>query len=324
MDEVFARLSEDPQSGQQDLAWYIADHLLSVRQIVKTNGDILDEITYDSFGNILSETNPAAGDRFKFTGREYDDLVDLYYYRARWYDPQLGKFLSEDPLGVVHPDSNKYRYIKNDPVNKTDPSGLEPTLNKYPSASDIAVEGGKATLEFVGGGATRMAGSAAGFVHGAIVNWVGANAEDAVRALCKRFTIRNFILSNPWIKIPPSGYVEYEINVEEIKLLKNILSKFIKHAREQQQNFSKRYKEAGIKIEVRVVAILAISFLGWDDKKCRRKYKWWINLYFVVKVWENGKLVGIDRIPVKVKDRKGWVIRPEGELEEQVAGGILR
>jgi hypothetical protein len=51
--------------------------------------EVLDEITYDSFGNVLSETNPSAGDRFRFTARELDAALSLYYYRARWYDPQL-------------------------------------------------------------------------------------------------------------------------------------------------------------------------------------------------------------------------------------------
>ena len=121
VDEVFARLADD--LGQLDLSWYVADRLGSVRQQVKTDGTVLNEINYDSFGNILTETNPAEGDRFKFTGREYDDLTDLYYYRARWYDANTGKFLSEDPLGFAAGDYNLSLYVGNDPINATDPSG---------------------------------------------------------------------------------------------------------------------------------------------------------------------------------------------------------
>jgi len=54
---------------------------------VDASGAVLVEITYDSFGGILSESNPAQGDRFKFTGREYSPELGIYYYRARWYDP---------------------------------------------------------------------------------------------------------------------------------------------------------------------------------------------------------------------------------------------
>jgi len=123
VDEVFARLADD--QGQLDLAWYIADRLGSVRQITKTDGTILDQIDYDSFGNILNETGPTQGDRFKFIGREYDDLTGLYYYRTRWYDAQTGKFISEDPLGFAAGDYNLSRYVENDPINKKDPSGLK-------------------------------------------------------------------------------------------------------------------------------------------------------------------------------------------------------
>jgi RHS repeat-associated protein len=60
--------------------------------------------------------------RFRWAGREYDQETGLYYLRARYYDPQLGKFLSEDPIGVEG-GINLYRYVGGDPVNRTDPSG---------------------------------------------------------------------------------------------------------------------------------------------------------------------------------------------------------
>ncbi len=108
----------------------------SVRQQVQTDGTILNEINYDSFGNVVTETNPAEGDRFKFTGREYDDLTALYDYRARWYDANTGKFLSEDPLGFAAGDYNLSRYVGNDPANLVDPSGTEVKLGPYSSWLD--------------------------------------------------------------------------------------------------------------------------------------------------------------------------------------------
>ena len=107
---------EDPQ-------WYLADRLGSVRQIVGASGAVLDEITYDSFGGILSETNPAQGDRFKFTCREYSPELGIYYYRARWYDPGSGRFISQDPIGFSAGDVNLYRYVGNGPGDSTDPEG---------------------------------------------------------------------------------------------------------------------------------------------------------------------------------------------------------
>ena len=119
IDELFARIGagEDPE-------WYLPDRLGSTRQIVDAEGSILDAIVYDNFGNILSETNPSQGDRFKFTGREYCPELGIYYYRARWYDPATGRFISPDPIGFRAGDPNLYRYVGNAPGDGTDPEGL--------------------------------------------------------------------------------------------------------------------------------------------------------------------------------------------------------
>ena len=132
IDELFARIGtgEDPE-------WFLTDRLGSVRQIVDASGTVLDDIGYDSFGGILSETNPVEGDRFKFTGREYCQELGLYYYRARWYDPAVGRFISQDPIGFQAGDPNLYRYVGNAPGDGTDPNGLAPKLILRPDGSSI-------------------------------------------------------------------------------------------------------------------------------------------------------------------------------------------
>ena len=77
---------------------------------------------YASFGQILTQTNPAAADRFAFTGREAA-VAGLYYYRARFYDPGTGRFTGEDRIRFAARDTNLYRYVANGPTNATDPSG---------------------------------------------------------------------------------------------------------------------------------------------------------------------------------------------------------
>ena len=82
VDQLLARTSSGGTT-----AWYLTDKLGSVRDIVSTTGTELDHIVYDSFGNIVTETNAANGDRFKFAGMEYDSVTGQYYDQARSYSP---------------------------------------------------------------------------------------------------------------------------------------------------------------------------------------------------------------------------------------------
>jgi RHS repeat-associated protein len=105
--------------------WYVTDAQGSVRQVVGSNGTVLDTITYDAYGNILSESSPSNGDRFKYAGGQYDSNLGLYLFGARWYSTSDGRWISQDPLGLS-PDTNPYRYVDNSPINATDSSGLLP------------------------------------------------------------------------------------------------------------------------------------------------------------------------------------------------------
>jgi len=58
-----------------------------------------------------------------FTSREYDRESGLYFYRARYYDPSLGRFVSQDPIGITD-DVNLYAYVGNNAINRVDPTGL--------------------------------------------------------------------------------------------------------------------------------------------------------------------------------------------------------
>ena len=119
----------------EGVRWYLSDHLGTVRDLADAAGEVIDHLAYDSFGNVLSETNPAAGDRFRFTGREFDAATGQYYYRARYYDGIIGRFTSEDPLGFGARDMNLARYVGNSPARFTDPLGLE-TNGTAPSIVD--------------------------------------------------------------------------------------------------------------------------------------------------------------------------------------------
>ena len=103
-------------------SYYDADGLGSVTSLTNSSGTAAEIYTYDSFGNLTASsgsiTNP-----FQFTGRESDPETGLYYYRARYNDPKIGRFITEDPLQFGSGDSNFYNYVAQNPVNYTDPSG---------------------------------------------------------------------------------------------------------------------------------------------------------------------------------------------------------
>jgi len=123
-------------------AWYLRDYQNSVTQLVDSTGATLGKITYDGFGNIVTDTTGANGDRFKFTSREWDSVVKLQYNRARYYDPSLGKWISTDPMGFDAGDANLYRYVGNGPTDSTDPGGLIAVKNPGPVGSIGIVTGG--------------------------------------------------------------------------------------------------------------------------------------------------------------------------------------
>ena len=83
--------------------------------------------TFGTFGERVCLTSTEFENRYAFTGREWDGDLDLYYYRARYYDPAEGRFIGADPLAFAAGDVNLYRYVGNSPALLTDPSGLDAT-----------------------------------------------------------------------------------------------------------------------------------------------------------------------------------------------------
>jgi YD repeat-containing protein len=69
---------------QTSVNWSLVDHQGTVRDVIDSNGVVLNHISYDSFGNVTSQTNPSAYFRFGYTGREWDEETGLNYYRARY------------------------------------------------------------------------------------------------------------------------------------------------------------------------------------------------------------------------------------------------
>jgi RHS repeat-associated protein len=104
--------------------WFTHDHLGSTRQTVTSSGTVLGSARYDAWGVPLENTT---GSRVGFTGELTDN--GLVYLRARWYNPSTGTFTSRDPfpgVDTVPQSLHPYAYTHNNPVNATDPSGMNP------------------------------------------------------------------------------------------------------------------------------------------------------------------------------------------------------
>ncbi|GIW91522.1 MAG: hypothetical protein KatS3mg109_1954 [Pirellulaceae bacterium] len=125
VDQVFAR--EDVESLWQpgEVLWALGDHLGTVRDLIDSSGTVVNHLRYEAFGRITSETNAAVDFLFAYTGRERDEESGLFYYRARYYDPAVGRFISEDPLGFAAGDATLARYVGNATTIYVDPTGRE-------------------------------------------------------------------------------------------------------------------------------------------------------------------------------------------------------
>jgi RHS repeat-associated protein len=113
IDERFARTDANGTS------YYLTDILGSTVALTDTTGSLQVGYTYDPYGNMTISGSTA--NSYGYTGREYDGL-GIDYYRARYYNPQFGRFLSEDPSGLAA-GSNLYQYANGSPTNFRDPNG---------------------------------------------------------------------------------------------------------------------------------------------------------------------------------------------------------
>jgi len=167
----------------------IKDHQNAVIALVDEAGAVVESYEYDAWGNPgvfdaagsrITNGISQIGNRYMFQGREYDATTGLYCFRARWYDPETGRWLSKDPIGISG-GLNLYVFCGNNPVNFIDPSGLadltflhssDPAYSRVPRGPDgvttITGHGTPTTVRLQVGdinSTTRLSGTQAGVMY---------------------------------------------------------------------------------------------------------------------------------------------------------------
>ena len=115
-----SEIADLANSGDKRYEYHHINALGSNIVLTDDNQNVLARYEYDVFGAIRAETGTSDNTR-KFTGKEYDSDVRLYYYAARYYDPYIGRFTQRDPIGDG---GNWYAYTENNPLKYVDPTGL--------------------------------------------------------------------------------------------------------------------------------------------------------------------------------------------------------
>jgi RHS repeat-associated protein len=102
----------------------LEDAIGSVRDVVADSGTLLNHYVYDSFGSVLEESNPGFQNDLLFGGRDFDRVTGLGYFRARYYEPSIGRLVRRDPIAPFG-----YEYGGNNPLLFSDPTGLTVLLS---------------------------------------------------------------------------------------------------------------------------------------------------------------------------------------------------
>jgi len=193
------------------LSFFMPDGQSSTRLLTDADGAATDRYDYDAFGNLASQTG-GTPNVYLFGGQQLEPALDLYYLRARYYDPVVGRFTSRDPFAgrfrdpaSLHP----YTYAANNPVNRRDPTGRQTeeeevtvvvvsgelaTLSTAAVGFETAAAGGVAAAEVTAEGAALAGEAVATDLAATATTEAGAAAADAtiVDATLEDFVAENF------------------------------------------------------------------------------------------------------------------------------------
>ena len=135
---------------------FIKDHRGSILNVLNARtGQVMQSLKYSDWGKVIQDSNPGY-QPFGFAGGMYETDTGLVHFGAREYDPEVGKWISKDPILFEGGDTNLYGYVLNDPMNWVDPSGLSATASPWKDEGAGGGYGGG------GGGGSAAVSSGAG------------------------------------------------------------------------------------------------------------------------------------------------------------------
>jgi RHS repeat-associated protein len=170
VDEIFARTDAPGRM------YYLRDAIGSTVGLAASSGIgkaiVKQQYAYDPYGNATKLKAATVNNPYTYTGRE-DDGTGLYYYRARYYSPSLGRFIAEDPIGLAG-GPNPYAYVQGNPISQSDPLGL------FGTPFDV---GAGAVAGAIGGYvADGPRGAVIGAIGGAVVGFASPFESEAAGA----------------------------------------------------------------------------------------------------------------------------------------------
>ena len=205
VDEIISAFERNASSGLMENRTVHHDQVNSVVALSDHNGQTVQNHSYGPFGEALASTGTSPN-TMKYTGREQDAESGLYYYRARYYDPELGRFISEDPI-AFQGGINFYAYVGNNPLSSNDPMGLkgtsigtydvnDPDYHYYKTESKICSGGPYCTMDRVNDASFNNPAPGVSFFYGEV------ETGDTT-----------FVILDP---LPvPAGFVTHSINLDE-------------------------------------------------------------------------------------------------------------
>jgi len=166
------------QAGQR--YYILTDQVGSPKLITDESGNVVKQLDYDAFGNVISDSNTDFTIPFGFAGGLQDNGTGLIRFGYRDYDPETGRWTARDPIGFAGGDTNLYGYVLGDPINLIDPTGefgvAGAVVGAVVNAVSTYASGGSA------GDVARAAvvGAATGFVTGGLSGAAGSATKWAL------------------------------------------------------------------------------------------------------------------------------------------------